>query len=114
MAHEKRQRAARPAWREGLLGALLAVAAIGSAPLYGAHASGSAGQSARSALLAPAVRLADWQLRRLSASPARQAGGAPPRRAWEQAVFWGGLAALGVGGGPPRCRQASLQNRRPQ
>jgi rhamnogalacturonyl hydrolase YesR len=56
-----------------------------------------------------AVRLADWQLDRMSGSGISRATSETRKpRAWEQAVFWVGMTALADAGAPPRIRQAVL------
>jgi rhamnogalacturonyl hydrolase YesR len=93
-----------------LIGALFTAAAIAITPLSAARAADPAQGSARSAVLDPAVRLADWQLNRLSAAAVPGATGDRTKsRGWEQAVFWVGMTALADAGGPPRIRRAVLQ-----
>ena len=57
-----------------------------------------------------AVRLADWQLARLDASPINRATQETRNpRSWEQGVFWVGMTELAEApGAPPRIRQAIL------
>lgn len=57
-----------------------------------------------------AVKLADWQLSRMSDAGhvSRATGETRNPRAWEQAVFWVGMTALADAGAPPRIRQAVL------
>lgn len=56
-----------------------------------------------------AVRLADWQLGQMHGGTVSRATGETRNpRAWEQGVFWVGMAALADAGAPPRIRQAIL------
>ncbi|MDG5488800.1 glycoside hydrolase family 88 protein [Sphingomonas sp. BGYR3] len=61
-----------------------------------------------------AVRLADWQLRRMSDQTHinRATGESGNARAWEQAVFWVGMTALADAGAPDRIRQAIMDHGR--
>ncbi len=59
--------------------------------------------------VALATRLATWQLTRLDAAHvSRVTTETKNPRAWEQAVFWVGMAALADAGGPPAIRQAVI------
>ena len=100
----------RNGWRNRLMRGMFTAAAIAFTPLSIAHAADAAERSARSEILDHAVRLADWQLGRLSAAPILRATGDTTKpSAWEQAVFWVGMTALADAGGPPRIREAILQ-----
>lgn len=73
-------------------------------------ASSAHGAETATAPIDAAVRLADWQLSRMSEGVvvSRKTGETHKPRAWEQAVFWVGMTALADAGAPPRIRKAIL------
>ncbi|HEU5067542.1 MAG TPA: glycoside hydrolase family 88 protein [Sphingomicrobium sp.] len=92
-----------------LISALSIAATISSAPLSMACAAVPAERPARSEILAPAVRLADWQLAQMAEPVSLATSATVNPRGWEKAAFWIGMTALADAGGPPRIREAILQ-----